>query len=156
VEKAILNHEEMIKQFAKTCSSIADLLPRTELTLILYPTELMKEAVALLYSRILIFFKCAIRWYKQGKLAHVWTAISRPWSATFKDHVETIAEQARRVEQLSSAAAKTELRETHLEVMETRAELQLLSNFVKSEFHRLLQLSLSKNDKNALRLRCNS
>jgi hypothetical protein len=148
--KGISNNDEMIRQFAKACAYIADVLPRTELTLILYPTERIKEAVAHLYTKILGFVVHAVKWYRQGKLAHAWAAFAKPWSVTFKDHVEDIGDQAKRVNELSSTAAKAELRDAHLEIMETRKELQItqkqiqaLSDFIKHEFSQLVQLSMN-------------
>jgi hypothetical protein len=130
----------MISQLSKACSHIADLLPRTELTLILYPTDVMKEAVAFLYVRILRFIQHAVHWYKQGKCAHILTAVAKPWALSFKDYAEDIGEQARCVDRLSNSACKAEIRDVHLEICETREELR------KAQVHiyQLLQIAQSR------------
>ena len=46
-----MNHEELTKQIAKAFCRIAEILPRTDLVLILYPTNLMRDAVAHLYAQ---------------------------------------------------------------------------------------------------------
>lgn len=141
----------MTKQLAKACSQVADVLPRTDLSIILYPTEIMKEAVARLYVHIIGFIVQAFRWYKQGKLAHAWAAVAKPWELTFKDQVDYISEQARRVEELAASASRAELRDAHVKIWETRQELQTaregiqtLSDLFKTETQKLLQVALGK------------
>ena len=141
----------MVAQLAKACSRIADMLPRTDLSLILYPTNLMKEAVAHLYARIIKFLQHAVRWYQKGKLAHAWAAIAKPWALNFKYHLDEVGEHARNVESLSSSACRAELRDTHLEIFKTRAELRdaraqilQLSEYIRGEVNKVLEISLSK------------
>jgi ppGpp synthetase/RelA/SpoT-type nucleotidyltranferase len=57
-------------------------------------------------------------------LSHAWTAIARPWELSLKEHVDNIEEVSRRIDQLASSASKAELRATHLEVHQVRAELK--------------------------------
>lgn len=140
----------MIKQLSKACSEIADVLPRTDLSLVLYPTDVMKEAVARLYAYIIDFTIHAVRWYKQGRLAHAWAAIARPWELNFKDHVENISEQARSIEKLAGSASRAELRDAHIKIGETRQELQnahaaiqRLSDSFRAETQKLIQITLS-------------
>ena len=148
--QAVISHEEKTRELSKACSYIADVLPRSELTLILYPNMLVKEAVALLYARILKFLVHAVKWYKRGRINHIITSISKPWALSFKEDVESIEEQSRRVILLSNDATKSELRHLHLEVIdlkeeskETRLQLQQLSVIVKTEFNKLVELFLS-------------
>jgi hypothetical protein len=106
---------------------IADLLPRTDFTLLHYPTAAMKEAIAQLYAHIILFTSRAIAWYKKGKISHVVGAIARPWALSWKDYVDEIAEQSRRVESLARLAAQAELRDTHMEVKYLRSEVVAMS-----------------------------
>ncbi|KAK8108451.1 hypothetical protein PG984_014252 [Apiospora sp. TS-2023a] len=72
---AVLNHEELLTEISKAVSRIGDMLPRTELHSELYPTERMREAVALLYAQIIEFALMAVRWFKKGKIMHSVAAI---------------------------------------------------------------------------------
>lgn len=119
-----MNHEEQVNQLAKACVQIADVLPRVELTLTLYKTDLMQRAVSELYVVIIKFLQHAVRWYRRGKLSHTWGAITRPWELGFRDHVDNIDEISRRIDQLASGASKAELRATHLEARRIREELK--------------------------------
>ncbi|KUJ08922.1 uncharacterized protein LY89DRAFT_657937, partial [Mollisia scopiformis] len=124
---SVINHDEMTKEIAKAYSMIADLLPRTDFTLIHYPTTAMKEAIAQLYAHIILFTSRAIRWYKKGKISHAVGAVARPWALNWKDSVDAITEHSRRVESLAKVAAQAELRDTRLEVKVLRSEVQSLS-----------------------------
>jgi hypothetical protein len=137
----------MTKELAKAYSMIADLLPRTDFTLIHYPTDAMKEAISQLYAQIILFTSRAIRWYKKGKFSHAVSAVARPWALNWKDSVNDITEQSRRVESLARVAAQAELRDTRLEVKGLRSEVKIMaaaSSEAHSAITRLLEcLSLS-------------
>jgi hypothetical protein len=149
--KAVNNHEEKTRQLAKAFSRIGEILPRMDLALMLYPTDLMSNAVAHLYARIIKFMIQAVRWYKQGKFVHTFSAISKPWALNFKDDVEEIAAKARYIDELSGTASKAELRDTHLELLGTRAEvrearieIRSLVDLVNARANQLLQTTLGK------------
>jgi hypothetical protein len=110
----------------------------------------MKETVAKLYAHIIKFTVHAIRWYKQGKLAHAWASVSKPWALSFKAHFENIAEKAEKIEVLARSASRAELRDAHVEIRETRNELkkareqlQKFEENMKLETRQLIQLALA-------------
>ena len=84
----------------------------------------MRDSVARLFASILNFIVNAMKWYKEGKLLHTLTAITKPWQLSFSESVEEIGFQSRLLEKLASSASKAELRDTHREIYETRKELQ--------------------------------
>jgi len=87
----------------------------------------MQEAVARLYARIIEFVQNAICFYKQGKVVHSIRSIFQPWSLSFQDHYDAILNLSNRVKDLASLAAKAELRDTHLEVIKGRKDLDRTS-----------------------------
>ncbi|KAL8289573.1 hypothetical protein RB597_001272 [Gaeumannomyces tritici] len=99
---AVLNHEELLTEISKTIARVADVLPRTELLSVLYPTPRMQEAVSLVYAKIIEFLLISIRWYKRGKLASSLYAIGKPFSVGFKPIVEELTERSRRVMNLQA------------------------------------------------------
>ncbi|KAL8406662.1 hypothetical protein RB596_005223 [Gaeumannomyces avenae] len=113
---AVLNHEELLTEISKTIARIADVLPRTELLSVLYPTLWMQEAVSLVYAKIIEFLLMSIRWYKRGKLASSLYAIGKPFTVGFKPIVEELTERSRRVDELASAASKAEIRDLHVSI----------------------------------------
>ena len=110
----MINQEELIAQLSKALSQIADTLPHVEIRNLLFPTEMMKGAVATLYAYIIKFCQRAIGWYTEGKLKHILTSITRPSALRFKDLVEEIAECSRRVDNLAVTSAQAEQRSVHL------------------------------------------
>jgi hypothetical protein len=144
--QGVINQEETMRELSKSFSQIADILPRTDLSLVLYPTDLMKETIAKLYAYIIKFVIHAVRWYKQGKLAHAWAAVAKPWALCFKTHFEDIAEQAQQIEALARSASRAELRDTHLEIREIRNELRRLIQLglANQTLHAQIQVGLSE------------
>ncbi|WQF76109.1 hypothetical protein CDEST_01123 [Colletotrichum destructivum] len=116
LQQAVINHEELLVEISKAVSRIADVLPRTELHSVLYPTQRMQDAVSQLYAKIIEFIMMAVKWYKKGKLAHSFTAITKPFSLGFKPIIEDITERSRRIDELASAASKAELRDLHISI----------------------------------------
>lgn len=112
---SVLAYEELLAEISKAVSNMADVLPRTELHSILYPTTRMREAVSLLYAKIIEFIVKAIKWCKKGKLRHAFTAIAHPFELKFKAITDEITLRSRRVDELASAA-KAEIRELHLKI----------------------------------------
>ena len=108
-----MNQEELITQLSKALSTIADALPRANINAMLYPTETMKHALAMLYARIIKFFYRAMKWYQEGKLKHIYTSITRPASLRFKDLLDDITEYSSRVESEASISARAEQRDMH-------------------------------------------
>lgn len=78
------------------------------------------------------FVQDAVRWYKMGKVKHSISAITKPYSLSFKDIVEEVAEASRNVDKEASAASKAEIRGLHLQVLH-------LSEISKSKFLVLFQ-----------------
>src|SRR5258708_6653080 len=99
---------------AKTLAKIADVLPRSELASILYPTEAMATAVSHLYANILRFFVQALKLYKKNRFSRAISSIASPWGIASKDIVEEIDEASRRVDALASAASRAEIRDLHI------------------------------------------
>ena len=110
----MVNQEELIAQLSKALAQIADALPRIEIKNLLFPTEMMKGAVATLYAYIIKFCQRAISWYTEGRLKHILTSLTRPSALRFKDLVEEIAECSRRVDNLAVTSAQAEQRDMHL------------------------------------------
>ncbi|KAL9594283.1 MAG: hypothetical protein Q9219_007123, partial [cf. Caloplaca sp. 3 TL-2023] len=88
---ALQNHAELISKISKYASRVADLLPQQKIVLVLYPTSSTQEAVARLYASIMKLFQEAARFYKDE-----------------------------RVRELAALAAKAELRNAHIEIVESR------------------------------------
>ena len=91
----------------------------------------MQEILVQLYAHILQFLHHALLWFRQNKLMHTISCIVRPWAIAYSEHFEAIKEDSIRLDKLSDMAAKAELRDTHLEVVEARKEWAVASSEIK-------------------------
>lgn len=121
-----MNQEELVKELAKALCRIGDVLPQAELQLLLYPTATMKELVTTLYIQIIKFARRAMKWYNESRPKHIISSITRPYSLRFKDMVDSISETSRRLEKHALSISMAELRQTRLELQESRREQQSL------------------------------
>lgn len=142
----MVNRSVLVKNLAKACSCIAEALPHTDLSLILYPTPAIREAVAQLYAAIVKFALRALRWYQKGKLAHVAAAIASPWALGFEEELAEVSRHARSVQELAQSAARAEMRELRFQVQQgrsdqqqTRLELSHLKRTVEEGFRDVTQ-----------------
>jgi hypothetical protein len=117
-----MNREELVKQLAKALCRIGDALPQAELQLLLFPTQVMKDLVASLYLQMIKFTRRAMKWYKESRLKHAITSLTQPFSLRFQDMVESINETSRRLERMALSLSMAELRQTRLELENTRRD----------------------------------
>jgi hypothetical protein len=125
LSQGVINHEQLVVELSKALCTIADVLPNSELKNILFPTEQMKHAVAVLYAQILELLERAAQWYKAGKIRHFISSITKPWALQFSDIVDDISIAARRVDQLAISASMVEQRTMNLQQQEMRLEQRL-------------------------------
>ncbi|KAK4182062.1 hypothetical protein QBC35DRAFT_396714 [Podospora australis] len=148
---SVLNHEEMVKNLAKSCACIAETLPRADLGLILYSTQAMREAVARLYAAIVRFIVRSVRWYRQSRVKHTLASITNPWSLDYEPELREIEQHARSVDKLAQSGSHAELREAHYQIHQISADLQaargeirVLAAFVEDKFQKMMEFASSK------------
>ncbi|KKY38513.1 putative chromosome transmission fidelity protein 18 [Diaporthe ampelina] len=129
---SVLNHEELLSEISKAISNLADVLPRTELHSVLYPTARMQEAVSLLYAKIMEFVVKAIKWCKKGKARHAIAAVAHPFGLKFKGIIDEITRRSRGVDELANAASKAEIRDLHLTVHRMHKSIAHLAEMMAS------------------------
>ncbi|KAK0744482.1 hypothetical protein B0T21DRAFT_357894 [Apiosordaria backusii] len=145
---SILNHEEMVKSLAKSCTCIAETLPRVDLSLILYPTTAMRDAVAWLYAVIMRFIVHSVRWYRQSRIKHILTSITSPWSLDYEPELREVEQHARTIDKLAQSSSQAELREAHFQIHQIRSDLlaargdiKVLTTFVEDRFQRMMEFA---------------
>ncbi|KEZ40094.1 hypothetical protein SAPIO_CDS9108 [Scedosporium apiospermum] len=109
------NHEATICAISKALSQIADKLPQVELATVLYPTEMMREAVGKLYANLLRFFIRAHEWCEEGRLRHLLHSITRPVELRYKDLLDDIDYTSRHISQLASAGTQVRVCEIDID-----------------------------------------
>jgi hypothetical protein len=119
-----------VSALVKGLSQIASVLPRTELSLVLYPTERMKRAIAQLYAQIIRFLIRAKEWYDEHKLKHLWHSISRPVELHFNELISEIESLSATVDNLAMHGSRAELRDVHQKIDQGNTELASLQKTV--------------------------
>lgn len=80
----------------------------------------MKSALADLYAYTIKFFIRAIEWFRENPFQHILHSITRPPELRYKDLLEDIESQSRRLDQLAASGSQAEVRAIHLELSDTR------------------------------------
>ena len=98
----------------------------------LYPTNAMKEAVALLYAHILEFLVRAWEWYQESKIARAIHTVTRPVALRYKDVLDDIGRTSRRISELAITSSQTEQRDVHRELQDLTILVKQLKEDIKS------------------------
>lgn len=106
---------------------IADSLPRVELATTLYPTNNMRQAVALLYAHIVRFLIRTLKWYEEGRLAHALHSVTRPASLRYDDLIREIKRETQSVTDHAIASSQAEQRDMHEEIRTIKGLVNIVS-----------------------------
>ncbi|KAK5657159.1 hypothetical protein OQA88_3216 [Cercophora sp. LCS_1] len=157
----VTNHETLIKELSKALCRMCEAVRHVELKLLLYPTKEMQGQVEALYVHLVKFGIRAIKWYREPRLLHAVTSITRPYALRFKDLVDDIHDTIRQIDRLALSMSQAELRrillklddnrsaneaeqrQIRLELEATRKELQA-TRAVNAETSRLMVVELKK------------
>lgn len=111
--QGIINHAELVTEFARAITDVGEVLPRAKLNSRLYQTEMMKDAVVGLYRHILLFLKKAMKWYQLSPTSRAFSAIMNPFKTDLKSTVDEVKKCAILMEDVAGYSMKAELRDTH-------------------------------------------
>ncbi|KAI0490224.1 hypothetical protein F4859DRAFT_520052 [Xylaria cf. heliscus] len=112
------NNAKLLTNLSRALSQIADSLPRVELSAVLYPTDRMKEAVVKLYVHIINFLIRAKAWYEETCFRRIINGFARPAELRYNDIIEDIEKCTAEIDHLSTAGARAEQRDMHLQLRE--------------------------------------
>ncbi|KAK8076082.1 hypothetical protein PG994_003354 [Apiospora phragmitis] len=90
----VVNHEKVIHRLSEGLVQIADLLPRAELTVRLYPIPPLRQTITKMYSHVLKFLVRALGWYQESKLMHALHSVTRPAELRYDDILVAISHHA--------------------------------------------------------------
>ena len=121
LHEAIAEHENLGTTLVTGLCHVADALPRVELATILYPTNLMKQLVAILYAQIMKFLVRALEWYEEGKIAHAIHSITKPVALRYDDIIKDIHRATQSVTDSAATCSQAEQRDMHNELRAIRS-----------------------------------
>jgi hypothetical protein len=117
-----VEHETLLTTVSAGLCDIADALPRVELATILYPTDAMKQAVAMLYSHIMLFLMRALEWYEESRFKRALHSITKPAALSYNDIIGLIQKETRQIADSAAASSQAEQRDMHDELRAVRSE----------------------------------
>ncbi|KAM3070521.1 hypothetical protein ACMFMG_010342 [Clarireedia jacksonii] len=120
----VINHAELIEEFAKALSLIGDVLSGIKLSAQLYQTEQMKDAIASLYTHIILFFQRAARWYNKSSAGRALSSILKPFELNYQDSVDQIKLCSETISNIAHGASQAEIRDIHITVQHVHGNLQ--------------------------------
>lgn len=136
-------HHESAKsatRLATGLNQIADILPRAELNLQLYPTPQTKQVIVDIYAQILKFLLRALRWYQESKLKHVIHSITRPIELRYDDLMAKISSLSLRMTDSASASSHAEQRDMHTAIQYQSQDHQAIQQSIDQLTSLVLQM----------------
>ncbi|KAK2878124.1 hypothetical protein FQN49_001123 [Arthroderma sp. PD_2] len=121
---AIVEHEKIGTVIIDALEDITNALPRVELAATLYPTTLIKQAVAVLYARIIRFLLRALEWYEEGRVKRALHSITKPAALRYNDIIQDIHQAAESIAAFAVTSSQVEQRDMHGEVVTIRKTLE--------------------------------
>ena len=133
-----VEHGTMVEKFAEALAEIQELtLPIAKVNAELYKTDAMQNAMARLYSQLLIFLLHAVKWYNRGSTGRAFKAVTNPFDLTIKEPIEKIEQCAVDIDRIANTSQRAEVRRIDNRVAEgfyqTRRDLH--QGFDRSERH---------------------
>lgn len=113
--QGVVNQQKLISRLSSGLCQIAEVLPRAELILRLYPIPGVRHLISNMYAHILKFLVRSLHWYQESKLSHLVHAITRPVELRFDDLIEKIRLLSSNMTNLALASGHAEQRDMHTE-----------------------------------------
>ncbi|KAF6814632.1 hypothetical protein CPLU01_14354 [Colletotrichum plurivorum] len=134
----VINHQKIITRLSDGLVQIANLLPRADLTLRLYPIPYMRRFIEDIYAHTIRFLIRALRWYQESKFKHVIHAITRPSELRYDDILSTISSLSRSMSDAAQTSSQAEQRDMHLAMLKQAENQQILQQIVETQAARIL------------------
>ncbi|KAH8890409.1 hypothetical protein GQ53DRAFT_824555 [Thozetella sp. PMI_491] len=119
----VANHQTLIFRLSTGLCQVADILPRAELILQLYPTKSIKATVVALYAHILKFLLRALRWFQESRSKHALHALTRPAELQYDDLLKEISSLSHSMGASAQVSNFAEQRDIHTGVQQQASSL---------------------------------
>ncbi|KAK4446731.1 hypothetical protein QBC34DRAFT_411234 [Podospora aff. communis PSN243] len=129
----VTNHETLIKELSKALCRVCEAIKHVQLQLLLYPSKDMKEQVGSLYAHLVKFATRALKWYREPRLLHAITSITKPYALRFKDTVDDIQDTIRQIDRIALSMSQAEQRQILLKLDESRKSSEVEQRQIRLE-----------------------
>ena len=141
--QGVTNHQKLLARLSQGLTEIANILPRAQLLIQLYPTQHIYQVIVSLYSYILRFLIRGLGWYQENKLKHALHSITRPSELRYDDILTRMAGLARNLDEAASAGSHAEQRDMHNSIRRQLQQQEVLQQSIESLTDQVAKLQLS-------------
>lgn len=141
--KGVTNHQKLLFRLSQGLTEIANILPRAQLLIRLYPTRHIYQVIVSLYAYILRFLIRTLDWYQENKLKHALHAITRPFELRYDDILTRIAGLSRNLDEAASAGSHAEQRDMHKSIRKQLQQQEMLQQSIETLTCQVAKLQMS-------------
>ncbi|KAL7934583.1 hypothetical protein V8C35DRAFT_32229 [Trichoderma chlorosporum] len=122
---AVIKHQKLLSQLCVGLNDIANIISRSQLIILLYPTQPIRRITVAIYVHILNFLLRTLRWYRESKITHIRHAITRPNDLQYGDLLTTISALSETMSKIALDSSHAEQRDMHTSIAQIMHEQQL-------------------------------
>ncbi|KAK6614802.1 hypothetical protein H4I96_01123 [Botrytis cinerea] len=135
----VVNHEKSLAIIMDGLCSVADVLPRMENTVNLYPTVQMRKFMIMLYAQIIKFLTVSLSWFKESKALHILHSFTRPPELCYSDLVQKIGNLSQSISTAAQFSSFAEQRDMHSVMNNIMSRQESLEDKVDDKFTKIFQ-----------------
>ncbi|PKK44032.1 hypothetical protein CI102_11210 [Trichoderma harzianum] len=122
---SVINHHKLVSQLCVGLNSIAQVIPRAQLIIRLYPTQQIRQVIVEIYVHILKFLLRALSWYRESKMTHMLQAITKPAELRYGDILAAISSLSDTMSKMAEDSSHAEQRDMHTRIARIMHEQKL-------------------------------
>ncbi|TGO29089.1 hypothetical protein BPAE_0019g00650 [Botrytis paeoniae] len=135
----VVNHEKSLAIITDGLCQVADVLPRMENTVNLYPTVQMRKYIIMLNAQIIKFLTVSLSWFKESRALHILHSVTRPPQIQYNDLVEKIGILSQSISTTAQLSSFAEQRDMHSVMKNIMSRQESLEDKVDDKFTKIFQ-----------------
>ncbi|KAF7918457.1 uncharacterized protein EAE98_009700 [Botrytis deweyae] len=135
----VVNHEKSLAIITDGLCQVADVLPRMENTVNLYPTVQMRKYMIMLNAQIIKLLTVSLSWFKESRALHIIHSVTRPPQIQYNDLVEKIVILSQSISTTAQLSSFAEQRDMHSVMKNMMSKQEILEDKVDDKFTKISQ-----------------
>ncbi|TGO11335.1 hypothetical protein BTUL_0112g00250 [Botrytis tulipae] len=139
VSRGVVNHEKSLAIITDGLCQVADVLPRMENTVNLYPTVQMRKYMIMLNAQIIKFLTVSLSWFRESRALHILHSVTRPPQIQYNDLVEKMGILSQSISTTAQLSSFAEQRDMHSVMKSIMSKQESLEDKVDDKFTKMFQ-----------------
>ncbi|KAF7960399.1 hypothetical protein EAE96_000082 [Botrytis aclada] len=135
----VVNHEKSLAIMVDGLCQVADVLPRMENTVDLYPTVQMRKFMIMLYAQIIKFLTVSLSWFKESMALHILHSVTRPPEVCYNNLIQKIGILSQSISTTAQLSSFAEQRDMHSVMKNIMSRQEGLEDKVDDKFTKIFQ-----------------